>query len=64
MAKIALQIRLDEDVHKKLKVIADKELRSLNAQMEYFIIKGVENFEDQYGSVNLRLLEAEENFPL
>jgi hypothetical protein len=46
MPKIAMQIRLDELTHERLKVIADKELRSLNAQMEYFIIKGIEQWED------------------
>lgn len=44
MAKIALQLRLEEETHSKLKEIADKELRSLNAQIEYFILKGIENF--------------------
>jgi len=44
-SKIATQIRLDETVHSKLKHISDKELRSLNAQMEYFILKGIEAYE-------------------
>ncbi|CAL7899306.1 TA system antitoxin ParD family protein [Fusobacterium necrophorum] len=43
--KIALQLRLDEELHQKVKEIAEKELRSINAQLEYFILKGIENFE-------------------
>jgi hypothetical protein len=46
-SKIALQLRLDETAHKKLKLISEKELRSLNAQFEYFIIKGIEEYEKQ-----------------
>ena len=41
MNKVATQIRLDEELYEKLKVIADKEKRSLNAQMEYFLEIGV-----------------------
>lgn len=43
--KIALQLRLDEKLHQKVKEIADKELRSINAQLEYFILKGIKDFE-------------------
>ena len=43
--KIALQLRLDEELHQKVKEIADKELRSINAQLEYFILKGITDFE-------------------
>ncbi len=49
--KIALQLRLDEKVHSKLKIIAEKELRSLNAQLEYFIKLGVESYEKEYGVI-------------
>ena len=50
--KVILQIRLDEKTHSKTKVIAEKELRSLNAQMEYFILKGVEFYEKDQGSID------------
>ncbi len=52
MAKISLQLRLDENLHKELKLIADKELRSLNSQIEYFILKGVEEFKKSQSSHN------------
>jgi len=35
--KVATQIRLDEELYEKLKEIAEKEKRSLNSQMEYFL---------------------------
>jgi hypothetical protein len=44
MPKIATQIRLDENLHEQVKTIAEKELRSLNAQMEYFIKIGVQAY--------------------
>ena len=62
MPKVAMQIRLDEDTHRKLKVISEKELRSLNAQMEYFIIKGIEAFEDEYGYIDAKALAEAEEF--
>ena len=49
--KIALQLRLDEKAHGKLKIIAEKELRSLNSQLEYFIIRGIENYEKEFGPI-------------
>ena len=44
--KMATQIRLDEYLHAKVKRIAELEMRSLNAQMEYFIAKSVERYEE------------------
>lgn len=49
--KIALQLRLDESTHKKVKAISEKELRSLNSQLEYFILKGISNYENENGPV-------------
>ena len=44
MAKIALQIRIDESLRELIKGIAEEEMRSLNAQMEYFIKQGAERY--------------------
>lgn len=52
MSKVALQIRLDETTHQKLRLIADEELRSLNSQLEYFVLKGIKEYEAQNGSLN------------
>ena len=51
--KTPSQIRLDEKLHEKVKIIADKELRSMNSQMEYFLIKGVEEYERINGEIRL-----------
>lgn len=40
--KVATQIRLDESLYNLVKGIAEEEMRSLNAQMEYFIKAGAE----------------------
>lgn len=53
MAKVATQIRLDEVMHKKIKYISEKKLRSLNSQMEYFILKGIEEYEREHGVIQL-----------
>lgn len=57
MAKIALQVRLDESTHQKLKSISEKELRSLNAQLEYFVIQGIKAYELENGSIELPFSE-------
>ena len=57
MSKIALQIRLEETTHQKLKLIADEELRSLNAQLEYFVLKGIKEYEANNGSLNPKEME-------
>jgi len=57
MPKVAFQIRLDETTHKKLKFIADSELRSLNSQLEYFVLQGIKNYESIHGSVDVLQLE-------
>lgn len=54
MSKIALQTRLDETIHQKLKFIADKELRSLNAQLEYFILQGIKEYETNHGQIEVQ----------
>ncbi len=53
MAKIATQMRYDEILYEKTKVIADNEFRSVNAQIEYFIKKGVEAYEREHGTITL-----------
>ena len=47
MPKVASQIRLDEELFNKIKYIAHHELRTMNAQMEYYLRAGVEKFEDK-----------------
>jgi hypothetical protein len=51
--KIATTIRVDEIPYEKSKIIAVKELRSANAQLEYFITKGVEDYEKANGEITL-----------
>lgn len=53
MPKIALQVRLDENTHQKLKKISENELRSLNAQLEYFVIQGIKSYESSHGDITL-----------
>jgi hypothetical protein len=46
---VITQVRMDEDTHARLKDIADREMRSMNAQLEYFVIKGIEAYEAEAG---------------
>ena len=51
VTKAAFQLRLDEKAHQKVKQIAEREFRSLNAQLEYFIVKGIEQYERENGEL-------------
>ncbi len=51
VSKAAFQLRLDEKAHQKVKQIAEREFRSLNAQLEYFIVKGIEQYERENGEL-------------
>jgi hypothetical protein len=53
MAKIASQMRYDEVLYEKTKIIVEKEFRSTNAQIEYFMKKGVEAYEAEHGPISL-----------
>jgi len=47
--RVITQLRLDETAHNKARIIARKEDRTLNSQFEYFIKKGIEYYERDYG---------------
>lgn len=51
--KIATQMRYDETLYKKTKIIAENEMRTINAQLEYFMKKGVEAYEKEHGTISL-----------
>jgi hypothetical protein len=50
--KAAFTFRVDSIAYEKAKVIAKRELRSTNGQLEYFILKGVEQYEKEHGIIN------------
>ena len=46
------QLRLNETLYEKVRIIAEKETRNINAQMEHFIKLGVEAYEQEHGSLS------------
>ena len=54
MAKVATQMRYDADLYAKTSIIAEAELRSVNAQIEYFIKKGIEAYDIENGVIELK----------
>lgn len=52
--KVATQMRYDEILYEKTKVIAENEMRTINAQIEYFMKKGIEAYEKEHGIIFLR----------
>lgn len=53
MSKVSTQMRYDEMLYEKSKIIAEREFRSINAQIEYFIKKGIEAYEKENGVISL-----------
>ena len=53
MGKVASQMRFDETLYEKTKVIAEAELRSVNAQGEYFMKVGIAAYEREHGPIDL-----------
>lgn len=51
--RISTQVRLDEITWKKLKIIAKKENRNANSQLDYFMRKSVEAYEAEHGPISL-----------
>lgn len=49
--RVATQIRVNETVYQKVKLIAQNESRNTNAQIEYFLKKGVEEYERKNGPI-------------
>lgn len=44
---IAFSLRIDESTYKKLKAVANKEMRSINSQCEYFLLQSIELYEKE-----------------
>lgn len=47
------QIRVNETILDKTKAIAELENRNMNSQIEFFIKKGVEQYEKEHGVIVL-----------
>lgn len=45
------QLRINETVYEKVRVISKLENRTINSQLEYFIAQGVRQYEAQHGPV-------------
>ena len=46
-------LRLDKELFRKIKYIADDERRSVNREIEYIIKISVKRFEAKYGKIDL-----------
>ena len=54
---VALQVRLDEKAHAKLRIVAEEDVRSLNSQIEYYVIKGIQKYEQENGIISINTHE-------
>lgn len=51
--KYTTTLRIQEEIYEKLRHISSCEHRSINSQMEYFISKGLEQYEKENGVISL-----------
>ena len=51
--RISTQVRLDEMTWQKLKIIAKRENRNANSQLDYFMKKSVAAYEAEHGPTSL-----------
>ena len=52
-SKQQLTFRLDDTTFQKTKIVAQKEERVLNSQLEYWIKKSLEQYENENGTISL-----------
>lgn len=52
--KIQTGIRFEEETLKKITFLAKKNCRSLNAQLEYLVLKCIEEYETENGMIELQ----------
>lgn len=55
---MSFQLRLPVEAHAKLRVIAKRELRSKNAEIEYIISRYIEQYEREQGELTMEEMEA------
>ena len=60
--KTVTQLRIDSELYENVKRIAEKELRSVNNQIEYLILQGVERYikDEKFDSAFIAGLQSEE----
>jgi hypothetical protein len=51
--EVSIQFRMKESTHKKLKIIAASQLRSLNSQIEFFTLEGIKKYENENGEIKI-----------
>ena len=51
LPKMSTNFRIDETAYKKTKIIAKNENRSINSQLEYFVIKEIKEYEKVNGEI-------------
>jgi hypothetical protein len=49
--KTRFTLRVDESILEKIKQIADKSHRSINAQVEYVLEKFIQDYEKEHGKI-------------
>lgn len=49
MKQVPITLRLNPEIHRKVRQIATQEMRSLNAQFEWLLLRALEQWEREHG---------------
>lgn len=48
---ISYTLRIDEEIHEKMKVVSKEQMRSLNSQLEYVMKEFIKKYEKEHGEI-------------
>lgn len=57
MAESKFSLRVEENIFKKLRYVAEKNKRSVNSEIEFIIEKAVKNYESKNGVIQLEVCQ-------
>lgn len=58
--RVSTQCRFDATLYAKLKIIAEREHRFSNSQLEFFLDKGIKEYEREHGPIDIPKKDDEE----
>ncbi len=58
---ISSNVRIEEETWEKLKIMASKNKRSINKEIEYLIEQSIQEYEEKYGKIEIDFEEIVKN---
>lgn len=58
---VSCNVRVEEEAWDKLRIIASKNKRSINKEIEYLIDQNIREYEEKYGEIEIDYYELEKD---